>query len=52
VLGEVKVCKAAEGGPEDEAAFWVEPAFPNNEKDSSQIKNEKNQQQADKKRKN
>jgi len=51
VLGEVKVCKAAEGGQEDKAAFWVEPAFPNNEKDSSQIKNEKNQQQADKKRK-
>ena len=61
-LVEVKVGRpgAAEGGPEDEAAedrpeeeaaFWVEPAFPNNEKDFSQIKTEKNQQRAKKKRK-
>ena len=44
-LGEVKAGEAAEGGPEDEApecrpeeeeAFWVEAAFPNNEKDFSQ----------------
>jgi len=45
-LGEVKVGEAADGGPDDEAAegrseeevaFWVEPAFPSNEKDISQI---------------
>jgi len=45
-LGEVKVGEAAEGGRDDEAAegrpgeevaFWVEPAFPRNEKDFSQI---------------
>ena len=45
-LGEVKVGETAEGGPDDEAAegrpkeevaFRVEPAFPSNEKDFSQI---------------
>jgi len=28
---------AAEGRPEEEVAFWVEPVFPSNEKDFSQI---------------
>ena len=46
MLGEVKAGEAVVGGPEDEAlkgrleeeeAFWVEAAFPNNEKDFSQI---------------
>jgi len=45
-LDEVKAGEAAEGGPEDEAladrpeeekAFWVEPAFTHNEKDFSPI---------------
>jgi len=45
-LGEVKVGETAEGGlddeaaedrPEEQVAFWVEPAFPSNEKDFSQI---------------
>jgi len=45
-LGEVKAGEAVEGGPEDEAsadrpeeeeAFWVEPAFTHNEKDFSPI---------------
>jgi len=40
-----------EDRPEEEVAFWVKPAFPNKEKDFSQIKTEKNQQRADKKRK-
>jgi len=44
-LGEVKVGEAAEGGqddeaaegrPEEEVAFWVEPTFPRKEKDFSQ----------------
>ena len=43
--------EAAEDRPEEEVAVWVEPAFPNNEKDFSQIKTEKNQQQTDQKRK-
>jgi len=29
--------EAVEGRPEEEASSWVEPAFPNNEKDFSQI---------------
>jgi len=43
--------EAAEDRPEEEVAVWVEPAFTNNEKDFSQIKTEKNQQRANKKRK-
>jgi len=40
-LGEVKTGEAVEGGPEEEAAPWVEAAFPNNEKDFSQITHQK-----------
>jgi len=29
--------EAAGGGPEEETASWIEAAFPNNEKDFSQI---------------
>ena len=46
-LVEVKVGETAEGGPDDqsaegrpeeEVAFWVEPAFPSNDKDFTQIR--------------